>query len=192
MDGPSHLPSLLWLHPHMYIASITKTSRGSIAFTKSTKAFFLQLMSWWTMKIASVVLIPAINPNSMLSIFTIFFVLPLMTLPKTFIASSINFMSLYEPQVNSQRIPFTFVDIHQPTLTPALRYPSYHFPFGSNLTRSLPHLLPTTLDGPTALLDFIPPIAAPTSDTIFYSPHTGLTFVRPSLSQANSSFDSLS
>ena len=90
------------------------TSRGTLskAFSRSTKAIQSSLFlakyfscSWRTMKIASVVLFPAIKPNCILSIFTIFLTLLSMTLSRTFMACSTNFIPLYEPHASASPFP---------------------------------------------------------------------------------------
>ena len=74
-----------------YLSIHQTTSRGTLsnAFSKSTKTIHRSLLfaryfscSWQTMKIASVMLFSAMNPNCMLSILTIFLTLPSIILSK--------------------------------------------------------------------------------------------------------------
>ena len=98
--------------------------RPSKAFSKSTKAIQSSLFlakyfscSWRTMKIASVVLFPAIKPNCMLSIFTTFLTLLSMTL-KNLHGMFYQFNS--SVRATFQCISLPLVNIHQPTPTPIL------------------------------------------------------------------------
>src|SRR5664279_2422076 len=90
------------------------TSLGTLskAFSKSTKAihrsfFFAKYFSCscLTTNIASVVPLPAINPNCMSSTFTIRLTLPSITLSRLFITCSSNFIPLYEPHSRASPFP---------------------------------------------------------------------------------------
>ena len=92
---PNHLPR----HPINAFSRSTKAIHSSIFFAKYFSC------SWRTIKIASVVLLPAIKPNCMLSIFTIFLTLVSITLSSTFIACSSSLMPLYEPHAKASPFP---------------------------------------------------------------------------------------
>ena len=124
-----------------YLNAHQTTSRSTLsnAFSKSTKnilssSFFARYFScsWRTMKIASVVPLPAINPNCMLSIFTMCLNLPSITFQNLHCM----LQQLYAPVwATCQCITLSFVNIHHPTPTPIL----WHFTIFPNSITHLSH-----------------------------------------------------
>src|SRR5664279_158911 len=118
---PSSTPNFRKAHHTTSLETLSK------AFSKSTKAihrsFFLAKYfscCCLTTNMASVVPLPAINPNCMSSTFTIRLTLPSITLSRIFITCSSDFIPLYEP--HSRESPLSLINIHHPTFTPVIWY----------------------------------------------------------------------
>ena len=106
-----------------------------------------------------------INPNRMLSIFTIFLNLPSITLSKTFIACAAMRQQLYAPCMSHMSVhrPFTIQLLLQssgtlPSFTTALHKVIHNVPVSSAALS----ISATTPVGPADLPCFIFPIATPT------------------------------
>src|SRR3989442_5497225 len=109
-----------------------KTSCGTLskAFSKSTNAIHSSFClprnfscTCLTIKIASVVPLPGLNPNCISSVFTVFLSRASITLSNTFNTCSLLFKQLYTSVGAAfQSIPFPFIHIHHPASPPIHRH----------------------------------------------------------------------